>query len=383
MSWISAEAALALLGTKPQTLYANVSRGRITAKPDPDDPRRSLYRQDDVERLAARQRGRRPAHTVAAESIAWGEPVLETAISTVAAGQLLYRGQDATNLAETATLEGVAGILWGGQSAFEPQHPLPDPPLKGEGAKEPRSRSLEQVYLDIAGLAATDMPTVGRAHSVLLLDATRVVRTLAAALAAPGTDPVHHRLARKWGRVEAAEAIRASLVLLAEHELNASTFAARVTASTGAPLSAAVMAGLAALSGPLHGNASQSMAGLVAAAQQDGAETAVRDYLREGRALPCFGHRLYADGDVRAVALMRYLPVPLLFAEIAAAGTALSGEMPNIDFALVAMTAAFNLPDDAPLQIFALARSVGWIAHALEQIETGALIRPRARYIGV
>lgn len=89
MSWISAEAALALLGTKPQTLYANVSRGRIAARPDPEDPRRSLYRQDDVERLAARQKGRRPATTVAAESIAWASrfspppfPRLPTATST-------------------------------------------------------------------------------------------------------------------------------------------------------------------------------------------------------------------------------------------------------------------------------------------------------------
>ena len=71
MSWLTAEQALAQLGTKPQTLYANVSRGRIGARPDPDDPRRSLYRQEDVERLAARQKGRRPARTVAAETIAW------------------------------------------------------------------------------------------------------------------------------------------------------------------------------------------------------------------------------------------------------------------------------------------------------------------------
>ena len=89
MSWISAEQALALLGTKPQTLYANVSRGRIAARPDPSDPRRSLYRRDDVERLASRHKGRPPAKAVAAEAIAWGEPVLTTAISTVRNGRLL------------------------------------------------------------------------------------------------------------------------------------------------------------------------------------------------------------------------------------------------------------------------------------------------------
>lgn len=383
MSWMSADAALALLGTKPQTLYANVSRGRIAAKPDPDDPRRSLYRQGDVERLAARQRGRRPARAVAAESIAWGEPLLETAISTVVDGQLLYRGQDAVKLAETATLEQVAGLLWGGESSGLAQHPLPFPPFKEGRAKERHVQGLARVYRDIAIRAARDMPTAGRTRAVLLGEAARVVGTLADALAAPADGGVHTRLALHWDRGEAADAIRAALVLLAEHELNASTFAARVTASTGAPLSAAVLAGLAALSGPLHGNASQGMGDLVAMARQTGAEAAVRDYLRQGRSLPCFGHRLYADGDVRARALMERFSLPALFDELKAAGTALSGEQPNIDFALVAMGAAFDLPQDAPMQIFALARSVGWIAHALEQVETGALIRPRARYIGV
>lgn len=372
MSWMSTEAALALLGTKPQTLYANVSRGRIAAKPDPDDPRRSLYRREDVERLAARQRGRRPARAVAAESIAWGEPVLETALSAVTDGRLLYRGQDATKLAETATLGGVARLLWNADG---------DVDFAGRG--QAPAPGMATAYRAVAELAATDMPSAERNRAMLIGDAARTVSILAGALAAPGTSPLHERLAQQWHRSEAAETIRAALVLLAEHELNASTFAARVTASTGAPLSATVLAGLAALSGPLHGNASQSMAGLVAMARQYGAQAAVREHLREGRALPCFGHRLYPDGDVRAAALMRHFSLPPLFTELAEAGTTFSGEMPNIDFALVAMTAAFQLPNDAPLQIFALARSVGWIAHALEQIETGALIRPRARYIGV
>jgi len=371
MSWLTAEQALAQLGTKPQTLYANVSRGRIGARPDPDDPRRSLYRQEDVERLAARQKGRRPARTVAAETIAWGEPVLETAIATVADGQLLYRGQDAVTQAEAATLEEIAGLLW--QSSAPPDF---------SGRAQVRQPGIPAAYRAIAELAATDMPTTGRVSNVLIADATRSVAFLAGALAAPGTAPLHTRLARQWHRPEAAEAIRRALVLLAEHELNASTFAARVTASTGAPISAAVLAGLAALSGPLHGNASQSMAGLVERTRRRGAEAAVAAHLRQGQTLACFGHRLYPDGDVRAPALLQAFALPRPFAELARAGEALSGERPNIDFALAAMTAAFTLPEDAPLQIFALARSVGWIAHALEQVETGALMRPRARYVG-
>jgi citrate synthase len=371
MSWLTSEEALARLGTKPQTLYANVSRGRIAARPDPGDPRKSLYRQDDVERLAGRQRGRQPARSVAAETIAWGEPVLETAISTIAEDRLLYRGKDAVDLAETATLGATAQLLWAAEDR-------PDFANRAQ-ARQP---GMAAAYRAMAELAATDMPTAGRHRAVLLADAARAVSFLAGSLVAAGTEPVHERLARQWQRQEAADPIRRALVLLAEHELNASTFAARVTASTGAPLSAAVLAGLAALSGPLHGNASQSMAGLVEAARRDGAIHAITTQIRQGSALPCFGHRLYAKGDVRATALMAAFAVPAIFRDMAEAGERLTGEKPNVDFALSALVAAFNLPVDAPLQIFALARSVGWIAHALEQVETGALIRPRARYVG-
>ena len=215
---------------------------------------------------------------------------------------------------------------------------------------------MAAAYRAVAELAATDLPANGRSLTLLLRDAARTVSFLAGALAAPGTDPVHERLARQWGRPEAADPIRRALVLLAEHELNASTFAARVTASTGAPLSAAVLAGLAALSGPLHGTASQSLAGLVEEAR-----------------------RLRPE----AAALMASFAMPPHLAALAEAGERLSGEKPNIDFALTGLTAAFGLSDDAPLTIFALARSVGWLAHALEQVETGALIRPRAHYVGV
>src|SRR5258708_6051556 len=102
--WIDRAAALETLGVKPQTLYAYVSRGRIGMRPDPADPRRSLYRADDIAALTSRRaRSRRPA-AIAASAISWGEPMIETAISTVHHGRLIYRGQDAVTLAEHATL---------------------------------------------------------------------------------------------------------------------------------------------------------------------------------------------------------------------------------------------------------------------------------------
>jgi len=171
-------------------------------------------------------------------------------------------------------------------------------------------------------------------------------------------------------------------VLLADHELNASTFATRVTASTGASLAASILSGLATFAGPLHGRAPAEMQALAASAKKVGADEAIRIWLAQGRLVPAFGHRLYADGDIRAVALLKRFDSPSLYTRLRAAAERITGEQPNIDFALGALTAAYDLPIDTPLTLFAMARSVGWVAHALEQRAIGSLIRPRARYVG-
>ena len=111
---MTAEEALARLRVRPQTLYAYVSRGRVRAEPDPAEPRRSRYRMSDVAALAERNRRGRKAADVASAAIAWGEPVLASAITTVQGGRLYYRGRDAARLAETATFEEAARLLRGG-----------------------------------------------------------------------------------------------------------------------------------------------------------------------------------------------------------------------------------------------------------------------------
>jgi citrate synthase len=155
-----------------------------------------------------------------------------------------------------------------------------------------------------------------------------------------------------------------------------------VAASTGASLSAAALAGLATLSGPRHGGAPAAIRVLAAEAEQMGARDAISARLAEDRVLPGFGHQLYPDRDPRAEALLeRFAPTPAM-ARLAAAVETFTGLRPNIDFALVAVSEALALPQDAPFAIFATARCAGWIAHAIEQGQTGAIIRPRARYIG-
>ncbi|MGC8519614.1 MAG: citrate synthase [Steroidobacteraceae bacterium] len=378
MGWLTASEALAVLGIQPQTLYANVSRGRIRAKPDPKDSRRSLYHSADVRRLASRHGGRRSAAAVAAETIGWGDPVLASGVSTVTRGRLWYRGQDAVMLSATATLEDIAALLWEAREVqFEPFGPI-------EKRQEHRQHPLHAALLALSIRVATDPPTRGRSTNVLAGEAASLVSLLAHAMTGARTCsvPLHVRIASAWKAPRAQDILRRALVLLADHELNASTFAARVAVSTGAPLSAGLTAGLCALSGPLHGGASVVARALVESAEQIGADAAVRRWLARGDPLPAFAHPLYAEGDPRAVELLARFALPPVFAQLRSVVASLTGEHPNVDFAIAAMAEAYHLPPTAPFTIFAIARSVGWTAHILEQAATGSLIRPRARYVG-
>lgn len=377
--WIAAEEARERLGVRPQTLYAYVSRGRVQVRPDPRDPRRSLYRASDIAQLSDRKGRSRKISEVAAGAIAWGEPVLASAITTVSGGRLFYRGRDAVELAESETLEAVARLLRGGHGAALKQADRPRPPA----GPDMRSRA----FLALAAKAGEDPPARGRNPLALAVEAATLLDVLTDAVAGQvGGGAIANRLALAWGLGPGgpgADLIRRALVLLADHELNASTFAARVAASTGASLAASALAGLAALSGPRHGGAAAAVQSLAREASAGGARAAVQARLAEDRILPGFGHNLYPEGDPRAQALLdRFEPDPDM-ARLQAAVAGLTGLAPNVDFALVAMARALSLPKDAPFALFAVARCAGWIAHAIEQGQTGDLIRPRARYVGV
>ncbi len=374
--WISAEIARERLGVRAQTLYAYVSRGRVRARADPQDPRRSLYRAADIGALAERRtRSRRPAD-VAAGAVAWGEPVLESAITTVVEGRLYYRGREAVRLAETTTLEAVARLLRGGHGAALKRPDRPAPPV----GIDVQTRA----FVALAARAAVEPPALGRNPLRLAAEATALLDVMADAVAGVVTEgPVHQRLASAWGCDESAgDLVRRALVLLADHEFNASTFAARVAASTGASLAASALAGLAALSGPRHGGAAAALRLLADDAARRGPAAAVSAMLREERVLPGFGHPLYPAGDPRAAALLTHFQPPKLFTDLARVADAETGQAPNIDFALVALAQAHGLPHDAPFALFATARCAGWIAHAIEQAAEPGIIRPRARYVG-
>ncbi len=382
--WLTAEEATSRLGVSRQTLYAYVSRSRIGAVAAPDDPRRSLYDAADVRRLADRNRRGRSRRAVAASTISWGEPSLASAITRIEAGRVEYRGQDAIALSATATLEEIAALLWQVDA-------LPQLRSGARGKAWPRARAsagvAERCIAAAAELAMAGRWT-GRVQSVLP-DAVRILDRMAwAASGAPGSAvqpsslPLHERLASVWGvGPKAADPIRRALVLTADHELNVSTYATRVVASTRAPLGACVLAGLAALIGPRHGGMTNEVRTMLAdpSVTADPA-SAIAIRLARGERIPGFGHPLYPNGDPRAAALLPRLAPRSHGQRLIEAMQAMTGIAPNIDFALLVLEKRLRLPSGAAFALFAVGRTVGWIAHALEQWHDGTLIRPRAVY---
>jgi citrate synthase len=199
---------------------------------------------------------------------------------------------------------------------------------------------------------------------------------------------LHKQVARAWAPKprEAEDFIRRALGLLAEHELNASTFALRVAASTGISLYDAVVAGLAALKGPRHGGAGPLAARFVAACAEGDPATLIRERLANGEYIPGFGHSVYRNGDPRAEDLLNSMRSAgadeRLATEIPALVLEATGERPNIDYAIAVHARTHSLPAGSEIALFAIARTAGWVAHGIEQLKSRALIRPRARYVG-
>ncbi len=184
--------------------------------------------------------------------------------------------------------------------------------------------------------------------------------------------------------------LRAALVLLADHELAASTLAARVAASVRADPYAVVATGLGAVGGPLHGGASFGAEVMLrSAARAADAPRAVGDLLRRGERIPGFGHYVYTESDPRAVALMDLLREAAPGSERLDIADAVMAEArrralpaPNIDFALAALASVADMIPGAGQAVFAVARTAGWLAHAIEEYARGTPIRPRGIYTG-
>ncbi|MDB5928826.1 MAG: Citrate synthase [Polaromonas sp.] len=370
--------ACRLLGVRPQTVYAYVSRSKLEVMPDPADTRRSLYRAEDVAGLARRKQAGRKHETLAANTLFGSEPSIPTALCAFFRGRPYYRGQDAVSLARSATVEEVAQLLWAAEQTVDFSCAAPSAPAH---AGQP---GRVAAFTALASLAATGHSTRGRLTRVLHSEGQGLVGQLANAFGAQrGGQPLHLRFAQGWGQTpQVAELLRCAMVLLVDHELTSSAFVARIAASTGASLPACLLAGLSTLSGPLHGDASGRVQALFSEVERLGEDQVVAHYLSTGLPLAGFGHHIYPDGDPRAAALLALFEPPEVIARFIQKVTALTGLQPNIDVALAALVAHHRLPADAAFALFATARSVGLLAHSLEQLGVAQVIRPRGRYVG-
>jgi citrate synthase len=375
---LSAREAAAELGVGLPTLYAYVSRGMLRSEPEPGS-RRRLYSATDVRALKARHAG-----GAAAPRQGGDLAPIESALTLIHEGRLYYRGVDVEGLARTARLESVATLLWDCGAADPFAETVEFQPVVPESLSGP---VMTRLLIGMAAASDRDLAAHARSSDAIARTGARILRqAVASVVGANGSQPVHLALASGWSRPESAETIRAALVLTADHELAASTYAVRVAASTGASPWRAVSAGLACLDGPRHGGMAERVADMLdAIPAPDAAEAVLAARLRRGESLPGFGHPLYPDIDPRARLLLALAAESARDGRheaVAAAARRLIGRAPNLDFGLVVACRSARLPDDAPLTLFALGRIAGWVAHIIEQSRSDRLIRPRTRYTG-
>jgi citrate synthase len=382
------------LGVKPATLYAYVSRGLLTRE---RSPRGSSFDAGEVERLAAG--ARRPATRP-------GRPLtFVTELTLIDGGVLRYRGLDAARLSRTRRFEDVAGWLWtGGWGVTDAWSADPDVAsvVRRTGAALPAGAvPADRLRVAVAAAATADPRRQDTLAPAVAATAARILAALVDGLpllprrtdrVPTDRDPLAARL---WPRLSPLPAtaprvavLDAALVLLADHEMAASTLAARTAAAVGADPYAVVGAGLGAASGPYHAASSAEVLPVLARAEQAGAAVAVGEALGRHGPLHGFGHPLYPDGDPRATELLHRLDAER---DHSAAPDAVDAVLdltwrgmpaPNIDFALAALAHRTRMIDGASEAIFLVARTAGWLAHAIEEYAERTSFRIRATYVG-
>ena len=392
--YLTAAEAARRLGVKPATLYAYVSRGVLSRVRAPDG-RTSLFGAEEVEQLARRGRPRRPAGVA--------DITVESAITEITGDSLRFRGLDATRLAVSRTFEEVAELLWTGEFPSE-RAPWRARPAALTAARAAQAAlpagtlPLERLQVIVPAMAATDPLRLQLDRPAVIAAGRNIIAGMVDCLpAAVTTDPGEAVAGRLWSRLcdrrpapGLMRALSAALVLLADHELAASTLAARAAASVRADPYAVVGTGLGAVSGALHGGASLGAETLMAAASgPEDVPRVVAELLRRGEKVPGFGHFVYRGGDPRAILLLdlvrraapksgRLAVADAVFAEVRHK----SLPEPNIDFAIATLVRVAGMVRGAGEAIFAVARTAGWIAHALEAYSGPGPLRPRAVYTG-
>ncbi|MYT74151.1 MULTISPECIES: citrate synthase [unclassified Streptomyces] len=386
-----------LLGVKPETVYAYVSRGQLTSRRG-EGRRGSTFDATEVEALARRNKRESTTSSTA------NELTVRTRLTLIDADRYFFRGVDAVELAKRHSYEEVAEWLWTGTlrpgARFTAPQESRAAAARAVAALPEFTSPVDRLRVAAVAAATADPLRYDLSEESVLGAARSLIPTLATALPlvrstyADG-EPIARRL---WGRLShkmpdeaSLRVLDMALALLADHDLAASTLAVRVAASARAHAYAAVSAGLGVLEGPLHGAASGlAHRMLLDVLDRGGAGPVVSDELRAGRRVPGLGHRLYQGEDPRAQALfaaLEELPEArpaLAAARDVVATTARHTDLhANVDLALAVFTASFGMPAEAGETVFAVARTAGWIAHALEEYgERPLRMRPSGHYVG-
>jgi len=401
---LDAKEVMQVLGIKQQTLYAYASRG-LLRRTSAQHSKRSLYAREDVERMLARRMERDAPTTDGVSAVALFPGGISSAITEITPEGPRYRGRDARALAlHPGCLENVAELLWTGVLVdesvaweFDPIHPNMEAVISAlqEGSTHvPILRVMSAASIVLGDSAATEL----RSGNTLRL-ARRLVNTYAGCLAhlrSPGRfvrpkegESIASLALRALGAKPAPAtlaALNAMLVICADHELSPATYAARVVASTGAGLHACLIAAIGGHSGHVLGGGCDRLEDFFSTRQPPArlrqmAAAAARGELN----LPGFGSALYPQGDPRAKLLLDLaagLAAPKSLSDIhllVDVAQSESGLPVSLEVGLVALARALGLPTRSASALWTVGRSVGWVAHVVEQRLSGTLIRPRAR----
>ena len=399
--WLNAAEAAQRLGVKQATLYAYVSRGML-ARRRGGDGRSSLFEADEVARLAEQAQKGQPRRAAGT-----GDFVIESGLTEVADGRIRYRGMEVTKLALWRPFEEVAGWLWTGrlgQDGGPDRKPAPWQATAEAVAAGTRAQAalpdgtlpLERLRVIVPAMAATDPLRLHLDAPAVVVAGRHFIAGMVDCLPDPASSPVSTLAeggiaGRFWYKICPRRpdpgllgALRAAMALLADHELAASTFAARMAASVRADPYAVVATGPGALGGACL--AAETMLG--AAREPGDAVRVVGDLMRRGERIPGLGGREHS-ADPRAKALLdlvkkaaprscRYAVADSVLAETRRRAL----PEPNVDFALAALVSVAGMIPGAGEAIFAVARTAGWIAHAMEEYARNAPPRPRTVYTG-
>jgi citrate synthase len=385
--YLSAEETAELLGVSVATVYAYVSRGQIRSQRVEGSKARKYWRAD-VLRLAKQD-------NAASAEVLQTNLVERSAITLITPHGHYYRGQSALRLAETATLEETAALLWQADEAAVFGGDLPHIPADGPDARlpddlNPLQRAIAKLFsVEHANPRAYDLSPEGYRRSGA--DVLRCVAAACVGAPHPSREPLHSFVVDSLGADRRyLDLVRRLFVLSADHELDPTTYAVRAAANTGVTPYAAAIAGLVTSSGRrLIFGQSASVTRLMEEISDapDPRDPIVRR-VREGEPLPGFASKNYPSGDPRAIALLQ------AFRDVAgddrdfkrleaAAATAHEMSGAHVDFVLAAILISrkVDLKRDQS-GLIRLARVAGWIAHAMEQFHERDLVRPHAIYAG-